>query len=171
MAEWQLRWIEVLNESALRELSGSLLRSVPGLPPILQTLHLLAVAMVFASAVMLSLRVLGVAGRRQSVTEMSRRLMPWFFSALPLLLISGLPFFLARPQRYLVNPMFGIKAALFLLGLVLSLWLWQQCWRRSDEVAGTVQLKLTAAMVTVSWVMTALAGRWIAYADYIFWAG
>lgn len=170
MAEWHLTLIERLNESPLRDLSDSFLRSIPGLPPIIQTIHLVGVAMLLGSIVMLGLRILGIAAKNQSPAEMSDRLFPWFFSAIPLMFFSGLPFFLARPQRYLVNPVFGIKTILFFAALVLSIWMWRQCqYMRHSGV--TLQLKLTSMLVIGCWFMTAMAGRWIAYADYIFWPG
>ncbi|MDO8909072.1 MAG: hypothetical protein Q7W55_11320 [Pseudohongiella sp.] len=170
MAEWRMTLIQTLNSSPLRELSDSFLRSIPGLPPILQTIHLLGVAVLLGSIVMLSLRILGVAAKSQSPAEMSARVFPWFFYALPVMLFSALPFFLARPQRYLVNPVFGIKAIAFVAGLCLSIWMWQQCRQIADKGV-TLTLKLTAAVVIFVWVLTTLAGRWIAYADYIFWPG
>lgn len=170
MAEWHLALIQQLNESPLRQLSDSFLRSIPGLPPVIQTIHLTGVAILLGTIVMLSLRMLGVAAKNQSPAEMSTRLFPWFFAALPIMFVSGLPFFLARPQRYLVNPVFGIKAALLLVGILLACWMWFQC-KQLAQTGITMQLKLTSVLVIVSWVMTVLAGRWIAYADYIFWPG
>jgi hypothetical protein len=160
----------MLNESLLRELSDNFLRSIPGLPPLLQTVHLIGVAIILGSIVMLSLRILGIAAKNQSLKEMSSRLFPWFFSALPVMLISALPFFFARPQRYLVNPVFGIKAMLLFIGLLLSFWMWRQC-QQITNTGVTLQLKFTAVFVIFIWVMTSLAGRWIAYADYLFWPG
>ena len=47
-----------------------LLSNVPGLPPIVQTVHLLGIAVIMSSVVLLDLRVLGLAlpsqGRRSS---------------------------------------------------------------------------------------------------------
>lgn len=168
MAEWRTALITTLNDSPFRELSDSFLRSIPGLPPILQTVHLIGVAILLGSIGMLSLRLLGLAAKQQSPAEMSARLFPWFFSALPLMLISALPFFLARPQRYLMNPVFGIKAICLFAALVFSLWMWRQC-RHLNHSGVSLQLRLTSVLVLLSWLLTTLAGRWIAYADYIFW--
>lgn len=97
MAELQQALIAFFHNSPLREYSVSMLRSVPGLPPILQTIHLLGVAIIMGSAVMLSLRILGIACRRQQLQEMAGRLFPWFLCALPVMLLSALPFFCTPP--------------------------------------------------------------------------
>lgn len=169
MAEWRSSLIEFLNQSPLRELSGDLLRGIPGLPPVLQTLHLLGAAVLMGTAVMLSLRLLSLVAHNQDPSEMSRRLFPWFFSALPLMLVSALPFLLARPQRYLSNPVFDIKMVSLMLSLGFSVWLWRRC-KTIPRSGIPLSAKLLALAVAAGWILTLLAGRWIAYADYIFWS-
>lgn len=161
---------EFFTNSPLREFSGNLLRSVPGLPPIVQTIHLLGVAVIVASIMMICLRILGLAARRQDPYEMTQRLFPWFFCALPIMLASGALFFLARPQRYLYNPIFTIKAAAFLLTITASIWLWQKS-KLLEHAKIDFTTKLLSGLVLFGWVLTAMAGRWIAYSDYIFWPG
>jgi hypothetical protein len=156
--------------SPLREFSTDLLRSVPGLPPILQTIHLLGLVVLMASVVMICLRVLNLAAPRQQLQELMLRLQPWFYWSLPVMLVSALPFFLARPQRYIYNPIFAIKMVALLLALVASLSMLQHLRSLPAEAPG-VTARLLAAFALLSWLLTALAGRWIAYVDYIFWAG
>lgn len=127
MTELQQELIRFFTNSPLRESSVSMLSSVPGLPPVLQTIHLLGVAVLMGSAVMISLRILGVACRRQQLHEMLSRLFPWFLAALPVMVLSGLPFFLARPQRYLTNPVFGYKFLFLALALAATMLIWHWC--------------------------------------------
>jgi hypothetical protein len=118
--------------------------------------------------VFLCLRILGLAANRQDPYEMAQRLFPWFFSAIPVMFISGALFFLARPQRYIYNPIFTIKTVAFLLTIIASFWLWKYSSElRSEKIR--LPIKVLAAAVLTGWLLTALAGRWIAYSDYIFW--
>ena len=73
-----------------------LLSNVPGLPPIVQTVHLLGIAVIMSSVVLLDLRILGFALPSQDVRELTRRVMPWVWCTLPIMLLSGLPFVIAR---------------------------------------------------------------------------
>ena len=170
MAEWRSALTEFFNQSSLGELSADLLRSIPGLPPILQTVHLLGAAVLMGTVVMLCLRLLSLAAKHQDPGEMSRRLYPWFLLTLPVMLTSAAPFFLARPQRYLSNPVFDIKMLSLLISLLITLWLWQRC-RNLVLSSIPVSLRIHALVVASGWIFTILAGRWIAYADYIFWTG
>jgi hypothetical protein len=147
----------------LRDTVVYLLSNVPGLPPIVQTVHLLGIAIVMSSVVLLDLRILGLALPSQAVQELTRRVMPWVWWTLPVMLLSGLPFVLARPQRYFTNPIFGLKFALLLPAVALAALLHVYGIRKPDD-RGT---KLIAAVSLLLWIGVVLAGRWIAYVDYL----
>jgi uncharacterized protein DUF6644 len=140
-----------------------LLSNVPGLPPIVQTVHLLGIAVIMSSVVLLDLRILGLALPSQDVHELTRRVMPWVWWTLPIMLLSGLPFVIARPQRYFTNPVFGIKFALLLPAVALAAVLHIVSIRKPDY-RGT---KLIAGISLLLWIGVVLAGRWIAYVDYL----
>ena len=78
-----------LSESQAREIAVYLLGNVPGLSPIAQSLHILGIAIVMGSIVMVDLKLLGVAVPSQNVSEMIRRLMPWTWWALLLNAVTG----------------------------------------------------------------------------------
>jgi hypothetical protein len=153
-----------IGSSGLHDTAVDMLSNVPGLPPIVQTVHLLGIAVVMSSVVLLDLRVLGLALPSQGVQELTRRVMPWLWCALPVMLLSGLPFVLARPQRYFTNPVFGLKFALLLPAVALAAVLHVAGLRKPDAWS----TKLIAAISLLLWVCVVLAGRWIAYADYLF---
>lgn len=95
---------------------------------------------------------------------MAQRLMPWFWAALPVLFASGLIFVLARPGRYFSNPIFGIKMLLLLAATVTAAYIQR---RARAEAALTVSTKLLAGVSVLLWLTIVLAGRWIAYVDYL----
>lgn len=157
-------WARTLANSGAHDVAVDWLRNVPGLPPIMQTLHLMSIAVVLGSIVVLDLRVLGWAVPSQSPAEMSRRLAAWTWSALPVLFVSGLIFVLARPQRYFTNPMFGIKLALLVPALAMSAFVYARVRTREPDAIA----KSFALGSLVAWIGVVLAGRWIAYVDYLF---
>jgi hypothetical protein len=161
-----------LAASPMNKLATYLLTEIPGFPPIVQTFHILSIAAIMGSVVLIDLRVLGLALPSQSPTELVRRLMPWTWSALPVLAVSGLVLVFARPARYLSNPVFGLKfamlapaivlAAVFQRGSAKDAHFWEQS-RGRRASARTI-----AGVSLLLWIGVVLAGRWIAYVDYLF---
>ena len=161
-----------LAESQAREFAVYLLGNVPGLPPIAQSLHILGIAVVMSSAVMVNLRLLGLALPSQTPGEMIRRLLPWTFWALPVNLITGALFVVARPNRYFYNPVtewkFQVLVAAVLLAVVIY---WMNArehgyWEQSSARRGAA--RAIAGVSLLLWVGIVLAGRWIAYTDYLY---
>ena len=95
---------QTLAESPTREWMVYLLGNVPGLPPIAQSFHIMGIAAVVGSIVMIDLKFLGVALPNQNVSEMIRRLLPWTWYALAVNAATGLIFVLARPDPLLLQP-------------------------------------------------------------------
>ena len=161
-----------LTTSPFGPLTRSLLRDVRGFAPIIQTVHIVSVAAVMGSVVFLNLNVLGLALRSQSTSELTRRLMPWTWWDLLSLAFSGLVSLFARPERYLLNPVFGLKFAMLAPAIVLGIVFHRltakngQYWEQS--LARRASAKVVAACSLVLWIGVAMAGRWIAYADYLF---
>ncbi|MQA30024.1 MAG: hypothetical protein GEU82_09325 [Luteitalea sp.] len=161
-----------LAASPLNRLAVYLLTEVPGFPPTVQTLHLLSISAIMGSIVLIDLRVLGLALPTQSTNELVRRLMPWTWWALPVLAVSGLVLVFARPARYLSNPVFGLKFAMLAPAIVLAVVFQRGSTRHPHFWEGSPRRRASArAIAAVSlllWVGVAMAGRWIAYADYLF---
>ena len=59
------------------------LQNIPGFPPVIQTVHILGIAVVMGSIVLLNLRILTLAIPSQSLPEITRRVMPFFCSHWP----------------------------------------------------------------------------------------
>ena len=160
-----------LTESQAREYAVYLLSNVPGLPPIAQAVHILGIAVVMGSIVMVNLRFLGLAVPSQNVSEMIRRLMPWTWYALASNAITGLLFVVARPNRYFYNPVVEWKFTMLVPAVLLALVVYRLnrredgFWERST--GRRVSARVIAAVSLVLWIGVVLAGRWIAYVEYL----
>src|SRR5215469_2384868 len=56
---------------------SQLLQNVRWLIPLIQSTHILALSLVFVSAAVVDLRLLGVAGRGQALSSLTHRFLPW----------------------------------------------------------------------------------------------
>jgi hypothetical protein len=134
--------------------------------PVLQTIHILAIASVISSAFLLHLRLAGLTRGEEGAEAMARRFLPFIWGALPVLLLTGAALIAAEPARSLENPSFALKM-LLLLGAVGLTLLYQRGlatpggWRVSAPRRAAA--KLVAFLSLALWSGIVLAGRWIAY--------
>ena len=142
-------------------------QSVSWLVPAVQTVHLLAIAIVLSSAGMLVLRVLGLAGFEQSIVDAARRYLPWIWAGLAVLLMSGSVLIVGEPDRTLINPVFHWKmilvAAVATLTAIFHAGVTRQAadWDLAPAHRGAARLLAVGAFGV--WLTIAVLGRWIAY--------
>jgi uncharacterized membrane protein len=137
--------------------------------PTVQTIHILAISVVLASMAMFDLRLLGLAGRRNSIASLSRRFMPWLWGALIVLAASGCILIVGEPKRSLGNVVFQLKMCMLATAIVVTLGF--QAVLKRDLAGGSADLapahvtaaKITGLMSLALWVGIAVAGRLIAY--------
>ena len=135
--------------------------------PALQTIHILSVAVVFSSAVLVDLRLWRLLNRDVPLPEMARRFLPTIWPVLLVLLITGSLLIIGEPKRSLLNSAFYLKMALLAVAIVLTAWLqWSlssspNFWDkdRVRRMAG----QLAATLSILVWCGILFAGRWIAY--------
>jgi hypothetical protein len=139
----------------------------PWVVPTSQSIHILAIATVFASALMINLRLLGVGAKGRSVSELSNTLIPWMWRGLVVLLLTGGIQTLAEPVRQFVAPVFWAKMAMIIIVTVMTI-LFVRALRRNaplwDDVSSRpLQAKIFAVVATLLWLAIIVCGRFIAY--------
>jgi hypothetical protein len=143
------------------------IQAIDWIVPAVQTVHILSVAAVVTSALMINLRLLGVRAKDQSLEAVARRFFPFIWWPLPVLLATGAILIIAEPARSLENPVFLLKMGLLLaaVGLTLAsqapLHADPAFWELSPGRKRAAQL-IGATSIPV-WVAIIFAGRWIAY--------
>jgi uncharacterized membrane protein SirB2 len=128
---------------------------------VLQIIHILAISSVISSVFLLNLRLIGIWGGDEAPDAASRRLLPFIWWPLPILLVTGALLITAEPARSLENPSFALKMALLAAAIGLTL-LSQRLYARTPQPASIAARGLGVASIAV-WVGIVLAGRWIAY--------
>lgn len=147
--------------------SSQVIQEISWVIPTVQTIHILCIAVVIGSVLLLDLRLLGLAMPGQSVESLARRFLPWVWWTVLLLLLSGSILLVGEPERSLTNPTFQLKMGFLLVVLVLTA-VFQlglrrdpQYWQRT--VLHRSSMRLIAVVSLLLWFGIVFAGRWIAY--------
>ena len=134
--------------------------------PALQTVHILCVAVLFSSAVLVDLRIWRLLQRDVPLPDVGRRFLPLIWPVVLVLLVSGSLLIIGEPRRSLLNTSFYIKMALLAFALLLTgLLQWSLSspgfWNkdRGRRIAG----RLAATASILAWSGIIFAGRFIAY--------
>ena len=165
----------IIDQSALQAAALWALQNVPGFPPIIQTIHILGVAAIMGSIVLISARGMGLGLRSQALDEMVERLFPWLWLAMASNIFSGAFFVLARPYRYADNPIFIVKISMIFLAFPLAHVL--RYLIRSESYVGKqaiekqkpTGIRVISFLSIILWLSITVSGRWIAYVEYLFY--
>ena len=135
--------------------------------PTVQTIHILSIAIVMSSVVMINLRILGLSARTQPLVAVTRRFQPWVWWTVVVLLLSGSVLIIGEPGRALSNPAFIVKMSMLCTVLILT-GFFERGLRRDarfwDISPGRrVGGRLLAGFSLLLWIGIVFAGRWIAY--------
>jgi hypothetical protein len=137
--------------------------------PALQTIHILSVAVVFSSAIIVDLRIWRLLQRDVPLPDVARRFLPVIWPVLLILLITGSLLIIGEPRRSLLNTTFDLKMALLAVALALTAALQ---WRLSsapeardweNKRGRRIAARLAATGSILAWCGILFAGRWIAY--------
>ena len=156
---WFSKWL------AATSLSHTI-QTVSWIIPTLQTIHILCVALVFSSAVLVDLRIFRLFERDERLSEVTRRFLTPIWPVLVLLLVTGSLLIIGEPRRSLVNITFYLKMALLIVAILLTATLqrtavaWPGLYEdRSPRLTG----RALATLSVLVWCGILFAGRWIAY--------
>ncbi|WP_425930398.1 DUF6644 family protein [Pseudomonas sp. NyZ201] len=146
---------------------ATLVRESSAAFPILESVHVIGIALVFGSITVVDLRLLGVAAHRRSAFKLIQELLPYTWVAFVACLITGSLMFAANATTYLQNPMFlwkmcvlmlaGLNMAVFHLGPFRRI----REWDTTLPPPGRARLAGFSSMAL--WIGVIFLGRWIAF--------
>ena len=142
-----------------------MIQSVRWIIPLLQSIHIVTIGIVFISSLMIALRVLGRVRTDESFAEVWHRFAPWMWVGLVVMAVTGVILVLGEPVREFTALSFWIKMALLAVAIVST-----AIFGRSLQRATlTAQPEFSAAAKTVAvaniaiWLAIIFLGRAIAY--------
>jgi uncharacterized membrane protein SirB2 len=151
-------WLQVTSVSEA-------IKSVSWVIPLVQSVHIVTIGVVFISSLMIMLRVLGLMRTDESFEAVWRRFAPWVWSGLGLMAATGLILVVGEPVREFSTLSFWMKMLLVATG-VASTALYGRSLRSAALAAPaqfSVSAKAASVLIIVLWLAVIFLGRAIAY--------
>jgi hypothetical protein len=120
--------------------------------------HLVGLALLGGSTLIVSFAVWGVVVRQPTATRVAKELWPFAVGGLALTIVTGVLLISANAQYYYDNTVFWVKLALLIPATVLSLVLHRHL-RRAGEAPSIRRWKFVGAANLLLWTSVAVAGR------------
>ncbi|HEU4619358.1 MAG TPA: hypothetical protein VFV10_15075 [Gammaproteobacteria bacterium] len=128
------------------------IQSVEWIIPLLQSIHIVMIGIVFISSLMITLRVLGRVRADEPFQAVWRRFAPWMWTGLVVMALTGAVLVVAEPIREFTALSFWLKMALVAIGVVTSAVFGRTMGRRAASAvprtgsgAGTAEFRATGA--------------------------
>jgi len=131
--------------------------------PVIESVHLLALALLGGSILLVDFRLLGLGLRDRAVSELARDARPWMIAAVVAMVLTGIPLFLSEPIKCYYSTAFWIKMTTLPIALVFAFTVRTRV-TRSESVRNTARRQqLVGALSIALWFTVAAAGRWIGF--------
>jgi hypothetical protein len=142
---------------------GELVRGSTWVFPVIESFHLLALAVLGGVILLVNFRLLGL-GLRQPVAELAAGTHQWLVYSVMVAIASGVPLFLSEATKCYYSGPFWIKMEALALALIFTFTVWRTVTRADDTRYSALSRATVGVVSIVLWATVAWGGRWIGFA-------
>ena len=142
---------------------GELVRGSTWVFPVIESLHLLALAVLGGIVLLVNFRLLGL-GLRQPVAELAAGTHRWLVVSVMVAIVSGVPLFLSEAVKCYYSGPFWIKMEALALAVLFTFTVWRNVTRAGESRYGAIWRSTVGVVSIVLWATVAWGGRWIGFA-------
>ena len=127
-----------------------------------ETIHMWALAILLGAAMVLYLRMAGLAMVQQSISQVARQFGRWTVGGLAVMATSGVLLFMSEAVKCLESAPFRIKMTILLPAIIFHFTIYHKMRRGEESALFSPALgKLTAVVAATLWLGVGIAGRLI----------
>lgn len=142
---------------------GNAIRDSSWLFPVIESVHLLALALLGGTLLVVDLRLFGVGLRDQPVRQLARDAHPWLVGALLVMIATGVPLFLSESIKCYYSTAFWTKITTLPVAILFTFTVRRKVTMADEMRLGRSQRRLVALVSLALWFGVAAAGRWIGF--------
>jgi len=135
--------------------------------PIIETTHVLGLALSVGTVAILDLRLLGLGLKRESVSQVMGQILPWSLSGFAIMFATGILLFWSQAVKAYDSVFFRIKILLLFFTLINALVFQFTVYRSMAEwdraPVTPLRARLAGAVSIALWIGIIAAGRTMAY--------
>ena len=143
--------------------AGDAIRSSLWLFPVIESVHLVALALIGGAVLVLDLRLLGLTLKRQPVARVARDAQPWLIASLLVMLPTGILLFLSESKKCYYSDAFWVKMAALALAILFTFTVRRKVAACDETRLRGLWFKLVALVSLALWFTVGAAGRWIGF--------
>jgi hypothetical protein len=142
---------------------GMVIRASRWLFPVIEAFHLVALALLGGTVLIVDMRLLGWGLRSRPVSELASDMQPWMVAGLLVMLSSGFLLFLSEPKKLYDNLPFQIKMVFLLLAIVYTFTIRRRLLRSNVDLAWPARSRLAGGVSIALWSVVGFMGRGIGF--------
>ena len=129
----------------------------------IESVHLLALAVIGGAVLVLDLRLLGFGLRRQPIADVAREAQPWLVGSLVVMLVSGACLFASEAMKCYDSTPFWWKMTSLALAILFTFTIRRKVTRLDERRVRPVWFALVALVSLCLWFSVGVSGRWIGF--------
>ncbi len=129
--------------------------------PIIQNIHLVAIAVFAGSVLVVDLRMLGRGLRETPLADLARAVEPWLIGSFVVLVLSGIPQMTSTALKQYYSPFFWWKMQAVLIGVIWTVTVRRRIAMRPEAELGPVLPKVVAVVSIAIWTSVTIGARLI----------
>jgi hypothetical protein len=142
---------------------GEGIRASRWLFPVIESVHLLALAVIGGSVLAVNLSLLGLGPGRRSAPQLWHDTWPWFAGSLAMMLGSGFLLFTSEAVKLYYHEAFWVKMSALLLALVFTATIQRRTALADPDRMTLLRSRAVALVSLLLWSLVGGAGRWIGF--------
>jgi hypothetical protein len=142
---------------------GEMIRNSNWLFPVIESFHLLGLAVIGGAVLVVDMRLLGLGLRRQPVAQLASDAQRWLIASLSVMLVSGAMLFTSEATKCYYHAAFWTKMTCLFLAILFTFTVKRYVTMADEASLRPFWSRIVAVVSVALWSGVGIGGRWIGF--------